>query len=108
MDVCTKCHREIVKGNTNCLQLSQTNGHYYTAVNGLPEGHVSQGWFDFCQRCATLLINKSFTYKPVKLDNWRTVIESSIVGTIPQGSDLVIEHLILELEMNYEIPKKLK
>ena len=46
---CEKCGRILDNNKIVWLELSNTDGNYYTEI---PEGHISQGGFPFGKACA--------------------------------------------------------
>lgn len=48
--------------------------------------------------------NRSFFENLNISESWKDIINSCIIGTIPQGCDYVIDELIDELENKYNIP----
>ncbi len=46
---CQRCGEELKPGKEVWLELSNTDGNYYTEI---PDGHVSQGGFSFGTACA--------------------------------------------------------
>jgi len=55
----TKCNRcgEVIDGKkAKWLELSNTDGNFYTT---LPKSHISQGSFSFGTACATKQINET-------------------------------------------------
>lgn len=46
---CEKCGETLTPSKVKWLELSQTDGKYYTAI---PAGHISQGSFPFGSACA--------------------------------------------------------
>lgn len=49
---CTRCGKVLENENPTMLELSNTDGHYYSP--DIPIGHESQGAFPFGLKCATL------------------------------------------------------
>lgn len=53
---CEKCGEVLNEKKAKWLELSQTDGNYYTT---LPSRHISQGSFSFGTACATKQINET-------------------------------------------------
>lgn len=55
---CERCGEVLNIKKAKWLELSETDGNYYTT---LPKGHISQGAFSFGTACATKQINETLT-----------------------------------------------
>jgi hypothetical protein len=53
---CERCKEVLDNKTAKWLELSQTDGNYYTT---LPVNHISQGNFSFGTTCATKQINET-------------------------------------------------
>lgn len=53
---CERCNEVLADKKAKWLELSQTDGNYYTV---LPKGHISQGFFSFGTACATKQITET-------------------------------------------------
>ena len=53
---CERCGEVLDNKKAKWLELSQTDGNYYTT---LPNNHISQGAFSFGTHCATKQINET-------------------------------------------------
>lgn len=58
---CEKCNEVLEPKRVKWLELSETDGNYYTTI---PKGHKSQGAFSFGTTCATKQIKE--TIKNIK------------------------------------------
>ena len=54
---CERCGEELRRDRVVSLELSNTTNLYH--LDGIPEGEVSQGWFDFGASCAKAVIKES-------------------------------------------------
>lgn len=56
---CERCGEPLIgsnKSSTKWLELSQTDGNYYSEI---PKGHISQGSFPFGTKCATAQLKET-------------------------------------------------
>lgn len=56
---CEKCGEVLDPKKVKWLELSETDGHYYTQI---PKSHTSQGAFSFGTTCATNEIKKTISH----------------------------------------------
>jgi hypothetical protein len=56
---CTRCNEKLNPKTMVWLELSNTDGKYYPEGE-LPEGHVSQGGFEFGRACAKSELRETF------------------------------------------------
>jgi hypothetical protein len=56
---CERCGEKLNENKIKWLELSNTDGNYYTK---LPKGHLSQGAFPFGTACATNQIKETIKF----------------------------------------------